>query len=148
MLSTLILFLTLTVNAPAKLDAVSPASVQQSNTTNMLAKTWVLREQFHAHNGEKEPVRPHEKVELTFRENGTYTLNRHYGVAGAGSIEEGKWEFKAPEGYISLQTRQVDGGSILSTMMYRWEIIDVADDKLVLRHFSPSSLYLVLESKK
>ncbi|WP_266205808.1 hypothetical protein [Pontibacter kalidii] len=125
-----------------------PVLVQQEDTVAMLSKTWVLREQFYAHKGELEPVHPQEEIELTFRANGTYTLSRHFGVADAGSIEEGRWEYRAPDRYISMQTRQVDGRSLLSTMLPRWEVQELADEKLVLRFMAMSGQYLVLEAKK
>jgi hypothetical protein len=149
MLSTLILSLTLTANPVLKLYPVlPPAMVLQEDTVAMLSKTWVLREQFHAHKGELESVRSHEKVELTFRNNGTYTLNRHYGVANAGIIEEGRWEYQVPKRYISMQTRQMGGGAILSTMLPRWEVQEITDDKLVLRQVALSGQYMVLEVQK
>ncbi|OKL41327.1 hypothetical protein [Pontibacter flavimaris] len=148
MLATLILFLTLTANPPPKFGPVSPAfQVQQADTVAMLSKTWALREQFYAHRGELEPVQPHEKAELTFRTNGTYTLTRHYGVQDAGSTEEGRWELDASSGAIRMQTRQVDGRSILSTMLPRWEVRELTDTKLVLRFMALSGQCLVLEAK-
>ncbi|WP_276496154.1 hypothetical protein [Pontibacter litorisediminis] len=148
MLSTLILFLTLTVN-PAPKFAFDPLQTQlpQTDSVALLSNTWVLREQFHAHNGTLEPVSPYEKLELTFRKNGTYTLSRHYGAAGAGSVEEGRWQLDASRGEIHMQTREVDGRSILSTMLPRWEIKELKRDKLVLRFFAMSGAYLVLEAK-
>jgi hypothetical protein len=124
------------------------AMALQTDTVAMLSKTWVSRGQLHGHKGEPEPAHPHEEIELTFRQNGTYTLIRHYGVAEAGSVEEGRWKYKAPDRYISMQTRQVDGGAMLSTMLPRWEIIEVTDTKLVLRFLAMSGQYLVLEAPK
>lgn len=148
MLATLILYLTLTVNPPPKFGPALPTVLeQQTDTVAMLSKTWVLREQFQAHEGQLEPVQPHEQLELTFRTNGTYTLNRHYGVPDAGSTEEGRWKLDASSGVIKMQTRQVDGRSILSTMLPRWEVRELTDAKLVLRFMAMSGQYLVLEAK-
>ena len=95
-----------------------------------------------------EPVSPDEKIELTFRENGTYSINRHYGVADAGSVEEGRWHLDASRGEINMQTRQVNGGSILSTMLPRWEIKELKGDKLVLRFMAMGGVYVVLEAQR
>lgn len=148
MLLTLIFTLILTENPNPKFGSDLPLTqVQQADTVELLSRTWVLREQFHAHKGQLEPVRPYEQMEFTFRKNGTYTLNTHHGVADAGSIEEGRWEYMAPERYISMQTRQVGGGSILSTMLPRWEVQELTKDKLVLRQVALSGQYLILEAK-
>ncbi|MCX2739116.1 hypothetical protein [Pontibacter anaerobius] len=148
MLLTLVLSLTLTANPAAKFyELPHLLQVQEADTITMLSKTWVLREQFHAHRGQLEPVLPHEKIEITFRKNGTYTLARHYGVADAGSNEEGRWKYQAADRFISMQTRQVDRSDILTTMLPRWEVRELTADKLVLRQVALSGKYLVLEVK-
>lgn len=47
-----------------------------------------------------------------------------------------------------MQTRQVNGGSMLSTMLPRWEIKELKGDKLVLRFMPMSGVNVVLEAKR
>ena len=47
-----------------------------------------------------------------------------------------------------MQTRQVNGESILNTMLPRWGIKELKGDKLVLQFMGMGGVYVVLEAKK
>ncbi|TPE43237.1 hypothetical protein FJM65_14075 [Pontibacter mangrovi] len=126
--------------------------MQQRDSIAILSKTWVLQEKLYAHEGQKEPAYPQESLRLTFMKNGYYKLVRlnstPNNVNGAEVVEEGRWELDTGKGYISMQTREVDGRSIMSVMLPRWEVWELSEDKLVLRQFAPASTYLVFEAEK
>lgn len=149
MLSTLLIFLTLTLNPGAKFNQTAPLlQEQQTDTLTMLTQTWVVREQFHAHGGQLEPVQPRDKMEMSFRKDGTYTITRFHNVSDAESIEIGKWRYDSSRGFLSMQTRQVNGRDILTTMLPRWQVLELSEHKLVLLLVAMSGSYLVLEAQK
>ncbi|AKD04883.1 hypothetical protein POKO110462_18545 [Pontibacter korlensis] len=153
MLSTLLFFLTLTADPAPKFKMPELQTQEQpTDSLKMITKTWVLREKLHAHKGDMNPVYPTEQMSITFRPNGSYSLVRQNkapdAINGVEVIEEGRWELEASRGLIILQTRLVDGRSILSTMMPRWEVQELTEDKLVLRQFALSGQYLILEADK
>lgn len=116
-----------------------------------LSKTWVLQQKLEQHDNGLEQVLPLEELRLTLLPDGSYQILRHKAVPGAPAglqtVEEGRWELNASRGLIGMQTKYVDGRSILTTMMYRWEIEELSEERLVLKQFIMGPAYLVLHAE-
>lgn len=135
--------------APGRLPA-QEITVQDS--VELLANEWVLRERLLKEEGKFQPVKPFEPIRLVLYPNHTYKLIRqHDRVNYADSIETvewGNWEINKDRGLISVQVTNVDGRSILSAMLYRWQIEKLTPQQLILNQFGFGEQLLVFERAK
>lgn len=157
MLHLLILFrfvcLVYAAPAPDVVATMVPAqeSVAQDSLA-MLAKEWVLREHLVKEEGRVEQVKSFEPLRLVFYSNKTYQLIGHknsaYTPDKSETVEWGNWEINQDRDLISAQVTNVDGRSILSAMLYRWQIQKLTPQKLILQQFGLRNEILVLERAK
>ncbi len=155
LLLTILSTLALTFHGPTA-PVPFPASAhkillpQQPDTAQLLAQTWVLREQQRL--GESAPGITPDKMQLTFRPDSTYRLIKpgrtNNGLSELQVVEEGRWTLDTARGLISMQTTSVDGRAMLSTMMPRWQIEEVSAMQLVLQQFISGKVFLLFEAQK
>lgn len=147
-------FLSLLCAAPAQNapGAVASAGIMPQDSLALLANKWVLRERLHEKDGKLQPVIPLEALRLELYPGQTYKLIRqHKTVSHLNSMETvewGNWEVNEDWGLISVQVTNVDGRSILSAMLNRWQIEQLTPQQLVLNEFGFGDEILVFERAK
>ncbi|GAB3534705.1 hypothetical protein GCM10027443_22220 [Pontibacter brevis] len=118
----------------------------------LLANEWVLRERLHEKDGKLQPVIPLEALRLELYPDQTYKLIRQHKTEShlnsMETVEWGNWEVNEDRGLISVQVMNVDGRSILSAMLNRWQIAQLTPQLLVLNEFGFGDEILVFERAK
>ncbi|MDX5480169.1 MAG: hypothetical protein LPK07_00635 [Hymenobacteraceae bacterium] len=154
-MAVLLLYLSLALSSwPHCLPAPAGAHTQQEgqeDTRTLLTKEWVLRERLVLQEGEIMPVPPADSMWLVFNPDSTYRLIRQNmtpnAIYGKEVVETGRWELEPDRGLVSVQVTGVDGLSILSAMLYRWEIKELSARQLVLQQYGAGTEYLVFSRR-
>lgn len=112
--------------APAQevFPSLVPAEeIMTQDSISLLANEWVLRERLHKEQGKFQPMQPFEKIRVVLYPDQTYKLVREHDglnvLKNTETTEWGNWEINKDRGLISVQVTNVDGRSILSSMLYR-----------------------------
>jgi len=111
-----------------------------------------LREQLQQEEEALMPLVPLDSMRLIFYQDSTYKLIRYNvvpnNIHGPAVVEAGRWELDPDTGYLTVQVERVDGLSILSAPLPRWEIRKVANKQLVLRQYGMGEQYLIFGRKE
>ncbi|WP_162052379.1 hypothetical protein [Pontibacter pamirensis] len=139
--------------APGETPAMLPLpETVAQDSMSLLTNVWGLRERLHKEEGEFQPIKPFEPIRLEFYLDSTYKLIRQHNTVNflnsIETVEWGNWEINMGRGYISVQVTNVDGRSILSAMLYRWQIEKLTPQQLILNQIGPGEQLLVFERAK
>ncbi|RDV16469.1 hypothetical protein DXT99_04515 [Pontibacter diazotrophicus] len=119
---------------------------------SLLANEWVLRERLHKEEGKFQPMKPFEPIRLELYPDLTYKLIRQHDTVNyldsIETVEWGNWEINKDRVSISVQITNVDGRSILSAMLYRWQIEKLTPQQLILNQIGAGEQLLVFERAK
>ncbi|QCR22986.1 hypothetical protein [Pontibacter sp. SGAir0037] len=130
-------------NEPTAVSAALP------DTLTQLSKVWVLRERLQYHQENLKSAEGVPELELIFFPNNSYQITRLNPAPNAFNgkevTETGIWKLEE-DGHISVQVKGVDGRAIQTAKLYRWHLVNLQADKLVLKQIANSE-YLVFEKK-
>lgn len=132
--------------------AVPAEEITAQDSMALLANEWVLRERLRKEEGKFQPMTPLEPLRLELYPDQTYKLIRQHDTVNyldsIETVEWGNWEVAKDRGYKSVQITNVDGRSILSAMLYRWQIEKLTPQQLILNQIGSGEQLLIFERAK